>query len=247
MGILIQMMKTFRVFLKYCCMMVLLCSVTEEAAAGTTKSKGKSIAKKRSIKPKSSAKKKAQVKKSNNKKKPGAAKKSNSANASKKASAQQKNNNGINHLASHNFWSVHSYKEGGKKVCFVASKPQKSKGDYTNRDEVFFMISHRQDPNDSQGKTLVKNELSFVAGYPLKDGANVTVSIDGVDHKMPIVKGSNAWAKDETEDEKIVAAMKAGNSMVVKGVSKKGTATTDNFSLKGVTAALARAKKECGF
>ena len=43
----------------------------------------------------------------------------------------------------------------------------------------------------------------------------------------------------------MVEAMRAGESAVVKGVSAKGTQTTDTFSLKGLSQALDRTEQEC--
>lgn len=243
MGIQIRMMKQFRFFNKFCIALLLMLAVGNQAFSHAQKSAKKSVVKKRSIKPKSSGKSTKGSASKKAKKTATAKKNSGNAAASKSVAGNKSaNKNAINHLASHKFWSVHSYKEGGKKVCFIASKPQSSKGSYNKRDEVFFMITHRK----SEGN-VVKNELSFAAGYPLKKDMTVTLEIDGVDYKMPIVREGNAWTKDTESDQAVVAAMKKGGKLVVKGVSQKGTATTDTFSLSGVTAALSRAKKECGF
>jgi hypothetical protein len=43
----------------------------------------------------------------------------------------------------------------------------------------------------------------------------------------------------------MVDAMRGGDSAVVKGVSAKGTQSTDTFTLKGVAQALDRAGQEC--
>jgi invasion protein IalB len=43
----------------------------------------------------------------------------------------------------------------------------------------------------------------------------------------------------------MVDAMRAGQSAVVKGVSAKGTQSTDTFSLKGLAQALDRVGQEC--
>ena len=43
----------------------------------------------------------------------------------------------------------------------------------------------------------------------------------------------------------MVDAMRAGQSVVVKGASAKGTQSTDTFSLKGLAQALDRTAQEC--
>ena len=231
----IQMKIVIRFLRVFCAVLSLwLLDVSFACAKVVQSSNKKTVTKKRASNSKKAKKTTKSAKKSSGAVKPNAG----TANSAK--SSSKTNKDGINHLASHNFWSVHAYKENGKQVCFIATKPQSSKGNYKKRDEVFLMITHR---SASGG---VRDELSFVAGYPLKEGASVTLSIDGVDYKMPVVKDSNAWTENSESDKEVVAAMMKGTKLVVKGVSQRGTATTDTFSLSGVTAALKRADKECG-
>ena len=48
------------------------------------------------------------------------------------------------------------------------------------------------------------------------------------------------------DDKALVAALRAGSQMTVKGVSSRGNATTDTYSLKGTSAAHAAIGKACG-
>ncbi|MFO1120388.1 MAG: invasion associated locus B family protein [Rhodospirillales bacterium] len=50
---------------------------------------------------------------------------------------------------------------------------------------------------------------------------------------------------DAAVDRAIVAAMKAGKAMIVRGTSARGTLTTDTYSLSGFSAALAAIDKAC--
>jgi invasion protein IalB len=43
----------------------------------------------------------------------------------------------------------------------------------------------------------------------------------------------------------MVEALRKGSDVTVKGVSSKGTETTDTFSLKGLAQALDRAAQDC--
>ena len=56
--------------------------------------------------------------------------------------------------------------------------------------------------------------------------------------------GDTAWV-DTGTDKKIVAAMKAGKSLKVKGTSWRGKTTEDSYSLQGISAALAAIDKAC--
>jgi invasion protein IalB len=40
-------------------------------------------------------------------------------------------------------------------------------------------------------------------------------------------------------------AMRKGADLIIKGTSGRGTQTTDQFSLKGLTQAIERAEQEC--
>ena len=54
-----------------------------------------------------------------------------------------------------------------------------------------------------------------------------------------------AWLPDSATEQKLIAAMRAGSTMTVKGTSKRGTNTTDKYSLSGAGAALDRINQEC--
>ena len=54
-----------------------------------------------------------------------------------------------------------------------------------------------------------------------------------------------AWISDLDQEESLVVAMRRGLTMVIEGRSGLGTDTTDNYTLRGVSAALNRAALEC--
>jgi hypothetical protein len=136
-----------------------------------------------------------------------------------------------------NDWSVYSYKSGGGTVCYIVSEPKDSEPKNVRRDKVFFLVQNR--PKDK-----VKSEVSTIIGYKFKEGSNVTLDIDGAKHQLYTI-GDGAWADTSALDKKIVAAMKAGKSMVVSGTSWRGTKTTDRYSLAGVTAAMQKIDNMC--
>ncbi len=135
-------------------------------------------------------------------------------------------------------WIAYVYMEENNKVCYMVGKPSKEEGNYTKRGSVYALITHR--PAEKS-----KNVFSFVAGYPYKTGSEVTVSIGSQRFKL-FTQNETAWAPDSATDNKLVAAIRSGNQMVINGVSAQGTATTDTFGLKGSSAAHAAISKECG-
>jgi len=135
----------------------------------------------------------------------------------------------------HGDWKVLSYKKDGEKFCYVASVPTKKTGNYTKRDEPFFLVVYRAGTTD---------EVSVSSGYPYKAKSTVKLSIDKKAHKL-FTQDERAWAYDAKQDATLIAAMKKGSSMEVRGTSKKGTYSADTYSLRGITAALADMSKRC--
>jgi len=134
-------------------------------------------------------------------------------------------------------WSAYVFTENGNKVCYMASQPKKSEGNYTRRDEVFALVTHRP-------KEGTKDVFSYITGYTYKPGSDATITIDG-DRQVLFTQDDTAWAPDAETDEKLSGAIQDGSKMVVKGTSTRGTLTTDRFSLKGSSAAYKAISKEC--
>ena len=89
-------------------------------------------------------------------------------------------------------------------------------------------------------------EVSIQAGYTYKKGSNVNITIDGKKSFKLFTSNGYAWTYESADDRTLVAAMRAGNSMVIKGTSSRGTLTTDTYSLSGFTAAYKAINKACG-
>lgn len=134
-------------------------------------------------------------------------------------------------------WAAYVFSDGRGKICYAASQPKDTKPSGVNRDPIFFMISSR--PAES-----VHNEASIIIGYPLNESSPVTATVDGEAFVM-FAKGDGAWMESPEREQALIDAMKRGHSMVVTGTSKRGTNTTDTYSLSGVTAALESIAKEC--
>ena len=136
-------------------------------------------------------------------------------------------------------WTAYHYKTKKGPVCYIVSQPVKSeisrKG--AKRDPAFFLVTHR--PGER-----VRAEVSTIMGYPLKRNSMPEVEIDGRKFRLFAV-GDGAWAEDSAADRKIVAAMKRGRTMIVRGISRRGTKTVDTYSLKGVSAAMSKIDTLC--
>jgi invasion protein IalB len=136
-------------------------------------------------------------------------------------------------------WGAYTATPNGKKVCFALAKPSSSKTNPPNRprDPAYAFVSTR--PAEK-----VTNEVSVMIGYALKPGSESTLEVGGGSFAM-YTQGDGLWIKNAAEEERMVEAMRKSADAVIKGVSAKGTETTDTFSLKGLAQALDRLAQDC--
>lgn len=136
-------------------------------------------------------------------------------------------------------WGAYSATPNGKKVCFALAKPSSSKTNPPNRprDPAYAFVSTR--PAEK-----VNNEVSVMIGYALKPGSESSIEVGGATFAM-YTQGDGLWIKNAAEEERMVEAMRKSADLVVKGVSVKGTETTDTFSLKGLSQALDKIAHDC--
>ena len=134
-------------------------------------------------------------------------------------------------------WTAYAYSEKSGKVCYLAGEPKKSEPASGKRRHPLAMVTHR--PGEK-----IANVVSFIEGYPLKDGSEVSLDIGGAKFDL-FTKGDSAWARTPELDRAIVEAMSKGQQAVVKGTPQKGPATTDTYSLAGFAEALALIDKAC--
>jgi hypothetical protein len=137
-------------------------------------------------------------------------------------------------------WGAFTYNENESKVCFMSAQPEKQDASVKNvkRSDVNFFITHWS----GEGS---KNVVSISFGYPFAVGAKPEVTVDGKTFSL-FTDGEQAWAQDQTADDDIALAVRRGSKIVVKGTSKRGTKTTDTYSLKGSDDAYKAISQECG-
>ncbi|UPK04278.1 Invasion associated locus B family protein [Bradyrhizobium sp. 170] len=136
-------------------------------------------------------------------------------------------------------WGAYTATPAGRKVCFALAKPSSSKTNPPNRprDPAYAFVSTR--PAEK-----VINEVSIMIGYALKPGSESSLEVGGSAYAM-YTQGDGLWIKNAAEEEQMVSAMRKSAEVTVKGVSAKGTETTDVFSLKGLAQALDRLAQDC--
>lgn len=154
------------------------------------------------------------------------------------AQAQEQSSNLV---AEKTDWSV--FEDTDPKECWGVAVPDETVNTRdgrvvaVTRGEILLMVLYRPAANANA-------QVTFNGGYPFASGSKVNINIGGSEFGL-FTDGEWAWPENETEDAKIVAAMKRGADAVVTGVSTRGTRTKDTFSLRGFTAALEEAQKRC--
>ncbi|MBY6092156.1 invasion associated locus B family protein [Pseudooceanicola sp. 502str34] len=146
-----------------------------------------------------------------------------------------------NQVAERTDWSVFEGSE--PRECWAVSAPKETvntKDGRTvsvRRGDILLMAFFRPGAE-------VAGQITFTGGYPFRDGSTVNLNVDGTEFEL-FTEGEWAWPASPSEDSKILTAMKRGSSAVVTGVSGRGTATKDTFSLLGFTAMVEEAEKRC--
>jgi hypothetical protein len=142
-------------------------------------------------------------------------------------------------LGQYGEWGAYTASPGAKKVCFAIAKPTSSQTNPPDRprNPTYMFISSR--PAEK-----VSNEVSIIIGYPFKPGTEASAAVGSTSYAL-YTQQDGAWIKNAAEEAQMLDAMRAGQSAVVKGVSAKGTQSSDTFSLKGLAQALDRVSQEC--
>ena len=133
-------------------------------------------------------------------------------------------------------WEAFVASDGGGKVCSAVSAPKKSEGKYSKRDPVWLMVARR--PSDK-----LYDEASAFAGYQYQEGSRPEFRV-GKRRFVAEVDGDVAWPRKK-DNRKLVNAMRGGATLELSGISARGTRTVDEFSLRGVTAALKATARAC--
>ncbi|AIL12486.1 hypothetical protein IM40_01410 [Candidatus Paracaedimonas acanthamoebae] len=143
--------------------------------------------------------------------------------------AEKKANN-VAEIGSFGDWKAYVTFEKKEKVCYMVSLPKKQEGDFKKRGKVYAMITHRPSLKSF-------NVVSFHAGYKFPKNSKVTLSIQAGKHKKEFelfTDNETAWAISDSDDQEITKCLtKVGESLIIEGISSKGTKTKDTYSLKG--------------
>ncbi|MGO4352825.1 invasion associated locus B family protein [Rhizobium sp. RAF36] len=128
-------------------------------------------------------------------------------------------------------WGVYSFKRDGKPVCYALSVPKEARPSDVDHGKNYFLIA----PAEKGGG----NEPEAILGYAVRPGSPVQISVGEKTFKM-FVKDNTAWVADAAQEPELITALRSGSRMTLQATSARGTRTSYDYSLSGVTAALER-------
>ena len=143
----------------------------------------------------------------------------------------------VEHIGVFDDWNAYIFNSKKDKVCYVASQPLKSSGEYQRRGDVFLIISHRPDEQ-------LFDVLTYVAGYTYLPRSEVLFRVGNVKASL-FTSEDTAWAKNLKTDAEIARAMNKAVRVTVKGLTIDGIETHDVFSMKGFNNAMEAINRLC--
>lgn len=144
-----------------------------------------------------------------------------------------------NVVATEGDWTV--FAADNPRECWAVSPPRSTLNTRdgqpaeVSRGDIRLYVAYRPGQN---------GEVSFSGGYPFAPDSTVEVDVGGRTFNL-FTEGESAWTGSPSDDEALIAALRAGSSAVVTGRSARGTTTKDTFSLSGITAATNTARSRC--
>lgn len=134
-------------------------------------------------------------------------------------------------------WQAFSSQQGRSKICYALSKAESRTPANLKDVEGLLFISSR--PGEG-----VRNEISLVMNFDLKEDVEHQAII-GAERFALVAKGQNVWLKNPAEEGRMLDALRKGAGLEIKGTSKRGNATSDKYSLAGISQIVKRAEDAC--
>ena len=132
-------------------------------------------------------------------------------------------------------WSVFKTERGDKVVCYIASTPIKSEGNFDKRGEPFFLVTNIDNDSD---------EISTSSGFIYNKTSNVELTF-GIKKYYLFPYKTVAWANDKNDDADIIKEMQGNADMIVTGIARDGKIAVDTYSLIGFVHSYKKLKEIC--
>ena len=141
-------------------------------------------------------------------------------------------------LGSFGSWAVYASDTANGRVCYALAMPKDRQPAGLTRDQGYFFVSSRPQEN-------VRDEISFVLGFPPKEGADAQLVVGKTTYVVSTKAQGNAWLKSPKDDSAAIELMKKVPQIQLKVTSKRGNALTDIYVTAGLAQALDQVKKAC--
>lgn len=141
-------------------------------------------------------------------------------------------------LGSFGSWAVYASDTANGRVCYALAMPKDRQPAGLTRDQAYLFVSSRPQEN-------VREEISFVLGFPPKDGADAQLVVGKTTYVVSTKAQGNAWLKTPKDDSAAIELMKKLPQIQLKVTSKRGNALTDIYVMAGLVQALNQVKRAC--
>jgi hypothetical protein len=132
-------------------------------------------------------------------------------------------------------WSVFKTNRGDKNICYLASIPIKSGGNFYHRGEAFFIVTNIENDVD---------EISASSGFIYNQKSDVELSFGS--KKFYLFPYKNlTWAQNKNDDIDIIKEMQKHEEITVTGIAANNKIAHDLYSLIGFNQAYEKMKQIC--
>jgi hypothetical protein len=139
-------------------------------------------------------------------------------------------------IGSRDSWSAWKVYEKKSAICYVYSDAVSKKPEHLDHGRVSLFVRRLK-----RGK--IRTEASLQVGYEFAPTA-IRIVVDDK-HFTMIPRGSYAWLRRTEREAEFARALEKGRMATVEAISRRGNKTTYSFPLKGFTAVMKKARREC--
>ena len=139
-------------------------------------------------------------------------------------------------ISAHRDWSVYEVTDSRGRICYIASEPTAQSGNYSRRDPPAVLVARLP------GTQPARRSASSRATPTARTARSTSRSMAARSRCSPTASMPGPGPTTRTT---LIAAMKGGVSMTVRGTSIRDTYSLDTYSLSGFTAAYDAMRAAC--
>ena len=141
-------------------------------------------------------------------------------------------------LSSFKQWTVLLANPKGKEVCYSVVYSKRRIGNIENSEnaKAYFMVHYF---------SAYKQRVSVFFNYKLKQGSEVSISVDGVQFTLKPLE-SYAFSENAQTDTSIISALLTAKRILVRGEGDANTYSVDEYDAHEFGAAYNKMKEKCG-